>query len=179
MEFSHQNVFLSLASIGSVKTLCYLAIIKCRMATDMDLQCVCGLHNLYVYIFMIFDIIWLDSCNAVIESFKFGLPFSDGMYMMEIDRVLRPGGYWVLSGPPINWKNNYQAWQRPKEELDEEQRKIEEVAKLLCWEKKHEIGEIAIWQKRINNDFCREQDPKPTMCKSTNPDDVWYVFVNV
>ena len=25
----------------------------------------------------------------------------DGMYMMEVDRVLRPGGYWVLSGPPI------------------------------------------------------------------------------
>lgn len=99
---------------------------------------------------------------------------NDGMYMMEIDRVLRPGGYWVLSGPPINWKNNYQAWQRPKEELEEEQKKIEDVAKLLCWEKKHEIGEIAIWQKRINNDFCREQDPKPTMCKSTNPDDVWY-----
>ncbi|KAG6753981.1 hypothetical protein POTOM_041989 [Populus tomentosa] len=99
---------------------------------------------------------------------------NDGMYMMEIDRVLRPGGYWVLSGPPINWKNNYQAWQRPKEELEEEQRKIEDVAKLLCWEKKLEIGEIAIWQKRINNDFCREQDPKRTICKSTNPDDVWY-----
>lgn len=99
---------------------------------------------------------------------------NDGKYMMEIDRVLRPGGYWVLSGPPINWKNNYQAWQRPKEELEEEQRKIEEVAKLLCWEKKHEIGEIAIWQKRINNGFCRDQDRKPTMCKPTNPDDVWY-----
>lgn len=98
--------------------------------------------------------------------------------MVEIDRVLRPGGYWVLSGPPINWNNNYQAWQRPKEELEEEQRKIEELAKLLCWEKKHEIGEIAIWQKRINNGFCREQDRKQTTCKPTSPDDVWYVFVN-
>jgi len=55
--------------------------------------------------------------------------------------------------------------QRPKKELEEEQRKIEEVAKLLSWEKRHEIGEIAIWHKRINNDFFREQDPKPTMCK--------------
>ncbi|XP_002511570.2 probable methyltransferase PMT2 [Ricinus communis] len=99
---------------------------------------------------------------------------NDGMYMMEVDRVLRPGGYWVLSGPPINWRNNYQAWQRPKEELEEEQRKIEEIAKLLCWEKKHEMGEIAIWQKRINSDVCREQDRQPKMCQSTNPDDVWY-----
>ncbi|KAJ0940440.1 putative S-adenosyl-L-methionine-dependent methyltransferase [Helianthus annuus] len=27
---------------------------------------------------------------------------NSGKYMMEVDRVLRPGGYWVLSGPPIN-----------------------------------------------------------------------------
>ena len=44
---------------------------------------------------------------------------NDGMYLKEVDRVLRPGGYWVLSGPPINWRNNYKAWQRPKEELEE------------------------------------------------------------
>ncbi|KAK9277143.1 hypothetical protein L1049_006682 [Liquidambar formosana] len=101
---------------------------------------------------------------------------NDGMYMMEVDRVLRPGGYWVLSGPPINWKNNYKSWQRPREELQEEQRKIEEIAKLLCWEKKHEKGEIAIWQKRVNADSCRgrQDDSQATFCKSAELDDVWY-----
>ncbi|KAF7838454.1 putative methyltransferase PMT2 [Senna tora] len=97
-----------------------------------------------------------------------------GMYMMEVDRVLRPGGYWILSGPPINWKNNYQAWQRPEWELEEEQRKIEDIAKLLCWEKKHEKGEIAIWRKRLNNDECADQETQPAICESTNADDVWY-----
>lgn len=92
---------------------------------------------------------------------------------MEVDRVLRPGGYWVLSGPPIDWKNNYQAWQRPKEELEEEQRKIEDIAKLLCWEKKHEMGEIAIWRKGKNNEYC-ERDSRITMCESAGADDVWY-----
>ncbi|KAL6181612.1 hypothetical protein ACLB2K_048263 [Fragaria x ananassa] len=102
------------------------------------------------------------------------IPWSgnDGMYMMEVDRVLRPGGYWVLSGPPINWRNNFVAWQRPKEELEEEQRKIEDTAKLLGWEKKHEKGEIAIWRKRLG--FHHDQDPQPTMCDSRNADDVWY-----
>lgn len=101
---------------------------------------------------------------------------NDGMYMMEVDRVLRPGGYWVLSGPPINWKNNYKAWQRPKEELQEEQRNIEKVAKLLCWEKRHEKGEIAVWQKRVDADSCRRRknDPQITFCKPTDADDVWY-----
>ena len=60
--------------------------------------------------------------------------YAYGMYMMEVDRVLRPGGYWVLYGPPTNWKTKYKAWQLSKEELQEEQRTIEEIAKLLCWE---------------------------------------------
>ncbi|XP_034673403.1 probable methyltransferase PMT2 [Vitis riparia] len=99
---------------------------------------------------------------------------NDGMYMMEVDRVLRPGGYWVLSGPPISWNINYRAWQRPKEDLQEEQSKIEEIAKLLCWEKKYEKGEIAIWRKRINHDSCSEQDSHVTFCEATNANDVWY-----
>ncbi|KAJ0818661.1 putative S-adenosyl-L-methionine-dependent methyltransferase [Helianthus annuus] len=45
---------------------------------------------------------------------------NSGKYMMEVDRVLRPGGYWVLSGPPINWRANYKSWQRPKDELEDE-----------------------------------------------------------
>ena len=101
--------------------------------------------------------------------------------MMEVDRVLRPGGYWVLSGPPINWKVNYKAWQRPKEDLQEEQNKIEETAKLLCWEKVSEKNEIAIWQKRVDSDSChrRQEDSSVKFCKSKDIDDVWYGLVFV
>ncbi|CAI0401612.1 unnamed protein product [Linum tenue] len=96
---------------------------------------------------------------------------NDGMYMMEVDRVLRPGGYWLLSGPPINWRTHYQAWNRTKEDLEAEQNKIEEIARLLCWEKKDELGDIGIWQKRLDPSSCTEQR---TMCESSDPDDVWY-----
>ncbi|KAL7605797.1 probable methyltransferase PMT2 [Lactuca sativa] len=100
---------------------------------------------------------------------------NDGKYMMEVDRVLRPGGYWVLSGPPINWKNNYKSWQRTLEDLEEEQLKIESIAKLLCWEKISEKGEMAIWQKKSNTESCRptENTPGIQFC-SNDPDDVWY-----
>ncbi|CAI0402087.1 unnamed protein product [Linum tenue] len=106
---------------------------------------------------------------------------NDGKYLMEVDRVLRPGGYWILSGPPIHWKVNYKAWERPKEELQEEQRQIEEAAKMLCWEKKYEKGEIAIWQKRMDGDSCHSKQDKSqvTFCKSSDPDDVWYVSLNI
>lgn len=105
------------------------------------------------------------------------LLFADGLYMKEVDRVLRPGGYWVLSGPPINWKTNYKAWQRPMEDLEEEQRKIEEAAKLLCWEKKSEKGEIAIWQKTMDSAACyaKQESSGATFCRFEDADDVWYV----
>lgn len=98
--------------------------------------------------------------------------------MKEVDRVLRPGGYWVLSGPPINWKTNFKAWQRPMEELQEEQRKIEEVAKLLCWEKKSEKGEIAVWQKTMDSASCRakQESSGATFCKAEDADSVWYGY---
>ncbi|XP_060214601.1 probable methyltransferase PMT2 isoform X2 [Lycium barbarum] len=101
---------------------------------------------------------------------------ADGILMMEVDRVLRPGGYWVLSGPPINWKTNYKAWQRPKEDLEEEQRKIEEAAKILCWKKISEKGETAIWQKRKDADSCRsaQENSAAPVCKAADPDNVWY-----
>ncbi|XP_065877728.1 probable methyltransferase PMT14 [Euphorbia lathyris] len=102
------------------------------------------------------------------------IPWTDnrGMYLMEVDRVLRPGGYWILSGPPINWKTYYQTWKRSKKELQAEQNKIEEIAESLCWEKKYENGDIAIFRKRINDKNCPKKFSN--MCESQDTDDVWY-----
>lgn len=97
---------------------------------------------------------------------------NDGMYLMEVDRVLRPGGYWILSGPPINWKTYYKTWKRTKEDLLAEQRKIEELAEQLCWEKKYEKGDMAIWRKNINAKSCRRK--LTNTCESGEQDDVWY-----
>lgn len=106
------------------------------------------------------------------------IPWSenDGMYMMEVDRVLRPGGYWVLSGPPINWRTHHKAWQRTEDDLNQEQSKIEEIADLLCWEKVSEKGDIAIWRKRINSESCPgwKDGSQPKMCASQDSDNVWY-----
>jgi hypothetical protein len=118
------------------------------------------------------------SKEALFEIIILAFHFAAGIYMMEVDRVLRPGGYWVLSGPPINWKVNYKPWQRPKEELEEEQRNIEEVAKKLCWEKKSEKAEIAIWQKTTDSESCRsrQDDSSVEFCEASDPDDVWYAY---
>ncbi|CAA0838068.1 Probable methyltransferase PMT14 [Striga hermonthica] len=102
------------------------------------------------------------------------IPWTDnaGMYLMEVDRVLRPGGYWVLSGPPINWKTYFRTWKRTKEDLKAEQSRIEDLAESLCWEKKYEKGDVAIWRKKINSKSCKRKSAN--YCQSSDADDVWY-----
>ncbi|XP_039134912.1 probable methyltransferase PMT2 [Dioscorea cayenensis subsp. rotundata] len=114
-----------------------------------------------------FDMVHCSECMIPWTS-------NDGMYMMEVDRILRPGGYWILSGTPINWKENYQAWNRSMHELQEEQRKIEELASVLCWEKKYEKGNLAIWMKTNSSPCRRPEVLSVKMCKSKEDDDVWY-----
>lgn len=99
------------------------------------------------------------------------------MYLIEVDRVLRPGGYWILSGPPIRWKKYWRGWERTQEDLKQEQDAIEDVATRLCWKKVIEKGDLSIWQKPINHIECvksRNIYKTPHICKSDNPDSAWY-----
>lgn len=105
----------------------------------------------------------------------------DGAYLIEVDRVLRPGGYWILSGPPINWKKHWKGWERTREDLNAEQNRIEKVAKSLCWTKLIEKDDIAIWQKPKNHLNCklnRKLTQTPPFCPAQDPDKAWYEPVN-
>ncbi|KAL8139170.1 hypothetical protein V2J09_005171 [Rumex salicifolius] len=100
-----------------------------------------------------------------------------GLYLIEVDRILRPGGYWILSGPPINWQKHWKGWERSREDLNAEQSKIEEVAKGLCWKKLAQLGDIAIWQKPTNHVHCKKAKSvfkMPRFCQNQNPDQAWY-----
>uniref|UniRef100_A0ACD5TN86 Uncharacterized protein n=1 Tax=Avena sativa TaxID=4498 RepID=A0ACD5TN86_AVESA len=101
----------------------------------------------------------------------------DGLYLAEVDRILRPGGYWIHSGPPINWRTHHNGWQRTEKELKQEQDKIEDVARSLCWNKVAEKEDLSIWQKPKNHLECANIKKKykiPLICKSDNPDAAWY-----
>lgn len=103
---------------------------------------------------------------------------SDGTYLIEVDRVLRPGGYWILSGPPIHWRKYWKGWERTKQDLNAEQTKIEKVARSLCWKKFVEKDDIAIWQKPYNHLQCKElrkASKNPPMCPAQDPDKAWFV----
>lgn len=95
---------------------------------------------------------------------------------MEIDRVLRPGGYWVLSGPPISWKTSYKGWEREPRDLENEQTALEDLARRLCWKKIAERGPIAVWRKPNNHVHCTQKLKtwkSLKLCGSSNPDSGW------
>ncbi|XP_030932552.1 probable methyltransferase PMT16 [Quercus lobata] len=101
----------------------------------------------------------------------------DGLYLIEVDRILRPGGYWVLSGPPINWEKHWKGWNRTQQDLKAEQTGIENVAKSLCWKKLKQKDDLAIWQKPTNHIHCkinRKVFKKPQFCQAQDPDKAWY-----
>ncbi|XP_020683333.1 probable methyltransferase PMT17 [Dendrobium catenatum] len=101
----------------------------------------------------------------------------EGLYLLEVDRVLRPGGFWILSGPPIHWKKYYRGWERTQEDLKQEQDAIEEVATHICWKKVIEKEDLSIWQKPINHNECinsRKVYQTPHICKNGNADAAWY-----
>ncbi|KAJ9555441.1 hypothetical protein OSB04_010055 [Centaurea solstitialis] len=102
----------------------------------------------------------------------------DGLYLMEIDRLLRPGGYWVLSGPPINWKVNYVVSNGTTKDPKKELRRLEDLARRLCWKKISGKGPIAVWQKpndHLHCDQTRKDSKSPKFCGvDDDPDDGWY-----
>ncbi|KAL0299488.1 UNVERIFIED_CONTAM: putative methyltransferase PMT15 [Sesamum radiatum] len=101
----------------------------------------------------------------------------DGTYLIEVDRVLRPGGYWILSGPPIHWKKHWKGWERTMGDLNAEQMQIENVTRSLCWKKLIEKDDISIWQKPANHLKCKKFRTvvrNPPFCPAQNPDQAWY-----
>ncbi len=102
---------------------------------------------------------------------------SGGVLLLEVDRVLRPGGFWVLSGPPINWENNYKGWEQTPEKMQQLLDGIESLLSRMCYKKYATKGDIAVWQKPFDNSCYEERKPEtyPPVCDDAiEPDAAWY-----
>lgn len=95
------------------------------------------------------------------------IPFTayNATYFIEVDRLLRPGGYIVISGPPVQW---------PKQ--DKEWADLQSVARALCYELIAVDGNTVIW-KKPNGDAClpNQNEFGLAMCdESDDPSYAWY-----
>ncbi|KAG5070857.1 hypothetical protein AAZX31_03G015300 [Glycine max] len=76
-----------------------------------------------------FDLVHCSRCLIPFTAYNVS-------YFIEVDRLLRPGGYLVISGPPVQW---------PKQ--DKEWSDLQAVARALCYELIAVDGNTVIWKK--------------------------------
>ncbi|XP_050212419.1 probable methyltransferase PMT20 [Mercurialis annua] len=101
-----------------------------------------------------------------------------GIYLLEINRILRPGGFWVLSGPPVNYENRWRGWNTTVEDQKSDYEKLEELLTAMCFKLYNKKDDIAVWQKSADgNCYSKLANPDayPPKCDdSFEPDSAWY-----
>ncbi|XP_068649748.1 probable pectin methyltransferase QUA3 [Aristolochia californica] len=105
-----------------------------------------------------FDLIHCSRCLIPFTAYN-------GTYFVEVDRLLRPGGYLVISGPPVQW---------PKQ--DKEWADLQSVAQSLCYELIVVDVTIAIWKKPSSDScFPNQNEFGLDACSdSDDPNYAWY-----
>ncbi|CAA7406495.1 unnamed protein product [Spirodela intermedia] len=101
-----------------------------------------------------------------------------GIYLMEVHRILRPGGFWVLSGPPVNYENRWRGWNTTIEEQRTDFNKLKKLLTSMCFKLYNKKDDIAVWQKSSDSscyDQLKNPDFYPPLCDDgTDPDEAWY-----
>ncbi|XP_073288402.1 probable methyltransferase PMT11 [Primulina huaijiensis] len=93
----------------------------------------------------------------------------DGILLLEVNRMLRGGGYFVWAAQPVY---------KDEEVLEEQWKDLINLTRRLCWNLVKREGYIALWQKPFNNScyMSREEGMQPPLCEpNDDPDNVWYV----
>ncbi|KAH7567957.1 hypothetical protein ACOSP7_009747 [Xanthoceras sorbifolium] len=93
----------------------------------------------------------------------------DGILLLEANRMLRAGGYFLWVAEPV-YKD---------EEIQLKQwKEMEDLTTRICWELVKKEGYIVIWRKPLNNSCYLNRDARvqPPLCDSfDDPDNVWNV----
>ncbi|CAA6672073.1 unnamed protein product [Spirodela intermedia] len=84
-----------------------------------------------------------------------------GLYLMEIHRILRPGGFWVLSGPPVNYENRWKGWNTTIEEQKSNFDGLKKLLTSMCFKLYNQKDDIAVWQKASDGAACYDQMKTP------------------
>ncbi|KAG9446547.1 hypothetical protein H6P81_012675 [Aristolochia fimbriata] len=91
----------------------------------------------------------------------------DGILLLEIDRLLRPGGYFVYSSPEVYAQDpeNRRIWSA-----------LSDLLARMCWKVISRKDQTCIWMKSTSNSCYTKRLPhtKPLMCSfDDDPDAAW------
>ncbi|KAJ6820942.1 putative methyltransferase PMT26 [Iris pallida] len=116
----------------------------------------------------VFDVIHCARCRVPWH-------IEGGMLLLELNRVLRPGGYFVWSATPVYQKldEDVEIWKA-----------MEALTKSMCWEMVAKTGKdpvnrvgLAIYRKPLNNScYEKRKENSPPLCQeSDDPNAAWNV----
>ncbi|KAJ4834294.1 hypothetical protein Tsubulata_028304 [Turnera subulata] len=91
----------------------------------------------------------------------------NGILLLELDRLLRPGGYFAYSSP--------EAYAQDEEDL-RIWKEMSTLVERMCWKIAAKRDQTVIWVKPLNNDCYMQRAPgtQPPLCKADDdPDAVW------
>lgn len=93
----------------------------------------------------------------------------DGILLLEVDRLLRPGGFFAWSSPPAyrDDAEDVQIWND-----------MSDLVKRMCWSVAAKEGQTVIWMKTLTDDCYKERSEgtDPPMCdEDEDPDAAWDV----
>ncbi|KAJ6983056.1 hypothetical protein NC653_026007 [Populus alba x Populus x berolinensis] len=91
----------------------------------------------------------------------------DGILLLEVNRMLRAGGYFAWAAQPVY---------KHEQVLEEQWAEMLNLTTHLCWELVKKEGYIAIWRKPLNNGcyLSRDTGAIPPLCDpDDDPDNVW------
>eukprot|EP00250_Pteridium_aquilinum_P021226 c25061_g3_i1 orf=435-2372(-) len=91
----------------------------------------------------------------------------DGILLLEVDRLLRPGGFFAWSSPPAyrDDAEDVQIWND-----------MSDLVKRMCWSVAAKEGQTVIWMKTLTDDCYKERSEgtEPALCdEDDNPDAAW------
>ncbi|XP_055818709.1 probable methyltransferase PMT5 isoform X2 [Solanum dulcamara] len=100
-----------------------------------------------------YDMVHCAQCGIIWDS-------KDGLFLIEIDRVLKPGGYFILTSPTTRQQQD-SSTSAKKGSMSTP---LEEFTKKLCWSLLGQQEETFIWQKTVNSQCYSSQFSIP-ICK--------------
>ncbi|XP_019445903.1 PREDICTED: probable methyltransferase PMT5 [Lupinus angustifolius] len=94
----------------------------------------------------------------------------DGMFLLEVNRVLKPGGYFVLTSPTSRSQGS-----SSRGKMKTRTNPIEELTQQLCWTLLAQQDETFIWQKTANVDcYASRKQHAIQLCKEGDDGQSYY-----
>ncbi|XP_038723975.1 probable methyltransferase PMT5 isoform X1 [Tripterygium wilfordii] len=108
-----------------------------------------------------FDMVHCAQCGIIWDK-------KDGMFLIEVDRLLKPGGYFVLTSPA-----------RPHESSLNKKKgslliALKEFTENICWEPLAQGDETSIWQKTEHADCASRKQNAAPLCKEGDDAQSYY-----